>query len=312
MFKCRVILANAKAFQDLFWDVMKAKHGTAFAVVAPQGRKGDGGNDGYLPIDGHYYQIFAPVDPKDKAAKAASKLADDFAKVKAQWGKPPNALKKYSFAFNDKFEGAPKDIEIALNDLRAEHKDVTFAQYCGRDLETDFMGLPEAEWDRIVGMPVPDPVRVAGLDYSVLGEVIRFILSSDAAEEEVRLDLPPELDEKINLIDLSSTNAALIKRGAMMTGHVEKYIKNYSAFALAELRDRVVAHYETAKAQILQSPPSSGSVVDAVFFLFRRSLVPRGATVAALTAVDAIVGYFFEACDVFDPKAERGSSGASP
>ncbi len=85
MFKCRCILASAKAFQDLFWAVMKAKHGTAFEPVAPQGRKGDGGNDGYLPADKHYHQLYAPLDPKEKAGAAAKKLAQDFAKLKSQW-----------------------------------------------------------------------------------------------------------------------------------------------------------------------------------------------------------------------------------
>lgn len=314
LFKCRAILANARAFQDLFWDVMKAKHGDEFATVAPQGRKGDGGNDGYLPRAKHYYQVFAPIDPKAKVMVAVKKLGVDFEKVVKQWAQKNGGLDKFSYAFNDKYEGAPKDIELALQDLRRAHSPISFAQYCCRELESDFMGLPDTEWDRIVSMNIPASSRVTGMDYSVLGEVIRFVMSADVSDSQTRLDLPPELDEKINLNGLSKANGVRIRSGALLTGHIEKYIKGNSAFALTALRDHMVGHYETAKKVIEKNAPAPvGSKGDAVFDLFRRSLFPRGgATVAAVTAVDAVIGYFFEACDVFDPRVSKGDPGASP
>ncbi len=307
-----MILSNAKAFQDLFWDVMKAKHGQDFAPVAPQGRKGDGGNDGYLPSDKHYFQLYAPVDPKEKVTVATRKLARDFSKVKDQWGKEEGGLKKYSFAFNDKYEGAPKDIELALNKLRETHAGITFAHYCCRDLEADFMNLPETEWDRILGMPVPDPARLSSLDYSVLSDVIRFVMCADVADANTRLDLPPELDKKIELNDLARRHAISIQNGALLAGHIERYFRSYSVFALVELRDHVVGHYETAKQVVRESGARHTPDVDSVFALFRRSLFPKNATIATTTAVDAVIGYFFEACDIFDPNAEKGLPGASP
>ena len=45
--------------------------------------------------------------------------------------------------------------------------------------------------------------------------------------------------------------------------------------------------------------------VDAVFDVFRRSLCPPGSVVGTWLAVDLIIGYFFEACDVFDPNAKK-------
>ena len=162
LFMCRVIVTHAKAFQDLFWDVMKAKHGQNFAPVAPQGQKGDGGNDGYHTIEKHYYQLFAPLDPRAKVTTAVGKLVTDFPKVKLQWGgKKGSGLLKFSFAFNDKYEGAPKEIEQELDALRKKHRPIIFAQYCCRDLGTDFMALPETEWDRILGGMVPDPCGLA-------------------------------------------------------------------------------------------------------------------------------------------------------
>jgi hypothetical protein len=315
MFKSRCILANARAFQDLFWAVMKAKHGTAFEAVGPQGSKGDGGNDGYLPADKHYYQLYAPVDPKEKAAAAANKLVADFAKVKSQWGgKNGRGLSLYTFAYNDKYDGTPKDISLQLQGLRAKHTNVTFAHCGAADVETEFMGLPDTEWDRVLGGAVPDPERVASLDYTVLAEVIRHVLACDVDEAESRFDLPPELDKKIKLNNLSHVHAIRIQSGALLTGRVEKYFQGNSVFALTELRDHVVGVYEAAKNVVaVSSPPIGTTVVDAVFALFRRSLFPKSASAATTTAVDAVIGYFFEACDVFDPKpVSKGRPGASP
>jgi len=315
MFKCRCILAHAKAFQDLFWAVMKAKHGTVFEAVGPQGSKGDGGNDGYLPADMHFYQLYSPVDPKEKAGIAATKLATDFATVKSQWGgKKGRGLVLFTFAYNDKYEGTPKDISLGLQDLRAKHKGITFAHCGAADVETTFMNLPDEEWDRVLGAAVPDPDRIVGLDYSVLAEVIRHVVACDVGEAESRFDLPPALDKKIKLNKLSKVHAVRVQSGALLTGRIEKYFQGHSAFALGELRDHVVGVYEAAKRAVVATPPPAGTAtVDAVFALFRRSLFPKAATTAAAVAVDAVVGYFFEACDVFDPKpAAKGQSGASP
>lgn len=311
MFKCRCILSNAKDFQDLFWAVMKCIHGSAFEPIQPQGSKGDGGNDGYLPASKHYYQLYAPVNPMEKAAKAAKKLAKDFVKVKLQWGS--HGISKFTYAYNDKYQGVPKDISQCLQSLRTSHSAITFAAYGAADLETDFFRLDDTEWDRILGGAVPDPDRIVGLDYGVLGEVIRHIMSCEVEMEEARIDLPPELDEKIELNQLSKANAVRIMNGALQTGHIDRYFKANSVFALENLRDHVVGVYEASKKAIAASPPESLSVVDSVFLVFRRNLFPRHATTATALAVDAIIGYFFEACDVFDPSSSsRGLPGATP
>ena len=203
-------------------------------------------------------------------------------------------MEKYTFAYNDKYDGTPKEISLKLNELRAKHKSISFASYSSADLETDFLSLPETDWDRILGGAVPDPDRIANLDYGVFGGVVRQIVAAEIIESNSRFDLPPELDEKIVLNNLSKRNSVLIQNGALYTGHVEKYFKDNSAFALDELRDHVVGVYEVAKKVVADVPPTGeGVVADAVFTLFRRSLFPKSATTATATAVDAVIGYFW-------------------
>jgi hypothetical protein len=137
-------------------------------------------------------------------------------------------------------------------------------------------------------------------------------MCADVAESDSRLNLPPELNAKIDLNNLGQPYAIILRRGAQQTGHIERYFKANSAFALSELRDHVVGHYEAAKRVLAMDPPTEVPHVDAVFQLFRRSLFPKGATAATVLAVDAVIGYFFEACDVFDPAAPKDLPGASP
>lgn len=313
LFKCRCILANASAFQSLFWEVMKAKHGDAFEAIAPQGRKGDGGNDGYFPAAKHYFQIYAPWSPIERAEAAAKKLKIDFDKLRTVWsGKKGASLLKYSFVFNDKYQGIPKDIGLALNELRLAHPNISFSHSGCPELETDFLSLSVTAWDGILAMQLPGPSSITRIDYCVLSEVIQHIMSSEVGESETRIDLPPELDDKIKLNNLSRSHATKILNGANYSGHILKYFEASSPFAKRELRDHVVGIYETAKQVARDDAISDSTSADAVFALFWRALFPKNRNLAAATAVDALIGYFFEACDVFDPHADKELPGASP
>lgn len=315
MFKCDVILAHGKEFQSLFWAVKKAKHGQDFETVQPQGSLGDGGNDGYLVSTKHYFQLYSPVKPtaKDKIKKAVTKLRGDFAKLKKDWD-ARGGIAVFSFVYNDKYEGMPKAISQELGTLRKAHPGVTFFAFSAADLELDFMGLPDSEWDGILGGPVPDLERLAGLDYSVLAAVVKHVMACDFEEAESRLELPPELDDKIQVNKLSEFNARKIRNGANMTRLIDRYFEGKSIDEKGELKDRVVSIYERAKKVAAEEPPPDGaSPADVVFKLFRRGLCPKTRTVPTAAAVDAVIGYFFEVCDVFDPKpSSKGLPGASP
>ena len=245
---------------------------------------------------------------------AARKLSKDYSTISNHWGgMDKRGIKKFTFVYNEKYEGMPRDVSLCLQQLRANQPEVTFESCGAADLESDFMNLPEGDWDRILGGAVPDPDRVVSLDYSVLGEVIRHILSCDIDDEETRIVIPPNLDEKIALNNLSQVHAVRIRNGAISVGQIQRYFSSNSTFALQDLRDHVVGIFEAAKQSVAALPPDSEPVVDAVFKVFRRSLFPRRSTVVVSTAVDAIIGFFFEACDVFDPDPQsRGLPGATP
>ena len=99
-FQNKVYLKNGTEFQSFFESVME-KAFSDFQKIRPYGNMGDGGNDGYRKKEGIYYQVNAPINPKEKEATAAKKLKNDFQKLKTNW-EEISSIKKYIFVLNDK------------------------------------------------------------------------------------------------------------------------------------------------------------------------------------------------------------------
>lgn len=140
LFVNRLLKANNQAFQQFFWAVMRAKHGPEFVEIRPQGRLGDGGNDGYLPADGHYFQVYGPVDPQEKVTEAAKKLAGDFEKLKTSWHQT-TPIRAYSFVFNDKYEGTFTKIAQTLGKIEKVNPTVKCRPFTAGHLEDVFLSL---------------------------------------------------------------------------------------------------------------------------------------------------------------------------
>lgn len=83
LFRLEVHQSQGDAFQCLFGTVMKYAD-PRFRLVAPWGDWGDGGNDGWIAEDGHYFQVYGPKATtryEDICMTALGKAIDDFAKL---------------------------------------------------------------------------------------------------------------------------------------------------------------------------------------------------------------------------------------
>jgi len=311
LFANRLLKATNQAFQQLFWAVKGARHGQEFVKVRPQGRKGDGGNDGYLPADGHYFQLYGPIDPNEKVAVAVKKLAEDFDKLKASWDHT-NKILAYTFAYNDKYEGTFPDIAKALEEIGKANQGVTCRVFTASHLEDEFLSLPPGKLDEIIGL-LPDPTRIVQIDYSVLRDVVAHIMNSPSKAVTTRFGDLPELGEKIRLNNLCSAWGDVIRKGARQSGHVDNYFSKNSNFLKQALRDHLVEIYQRVRdaGRALQTIPDGINREDLIFDDFRRALLPGNATISAEAAVEILIGYYFEACDIFDPHADKESPSAS-
>ncbi len=139
-FSKKVHEKNGSEFQSLFSDVME-KAVPEFQKVRPYGNVGDGGNDGYVPSKGIYYQVYAPENPSGRSTEASKKMVDDFNKLKnSGWSEISN-IKEYHFVFNDKNNGLDSVLESARAQLANENPGITFGTLLPRKLEEVFLNL---------------------------------------------------------------------------------------------------------------------------------------------------------------------------
>lgn len=126
-------------YQAFFEDIMQLAY-PDFQKVRPYGNDGDGGNDGYRPEKGIYYQVYSPKNPKEKEAVAATKLTNNFKTLKEKWD-PINKINEYNFTFNDKNTGVSIKIRAALSKLAFKYKGIKFKLFTPKDLENIFFTL---------------------------------------------------------------------------------------------------------------------------------------------------------------------------
>ncbi len=105
------------------------------------------------------------------------------------------------------------------------------------------------------------------------------------------------------LLTCDCPGADLIRAGARQSGHVDVYFQKNSMFLRKTVCDHVVGAYLESQAAIEANTPSDIRRVDLVFADFRQRITPPCAKVSVLGAVDALISYYFEACDIFDPFA---------
>ncbi|HHM2189858.1 hypothetical protein ELJ63_30425, partial [Klebsiella pneumoniae] len=81
--RLEILRSNGVEYQRLFETVMELSYPEKFRKVKPWGRKGDGGNDGYIPERGEYYQVYAPEELNRETIKfAIKKMKADVEKIK--------------------------------------------------------------------------------------------------------------------------------------------------------------------------------------------------------------------------------------
>ena len=142
-FWLRIHEKNATEFQSFFESIAE-KGFSGFQIIRPYGNIGDGGNDGYIPSEGVYFQVYAPQNPQEKDADAAKKLKTDFTKLQESGWDQISNIKKYNFVFNDKGNGTTIEIEKALAELRSKNPSIEFNVFLPKDLEEIFFSLDQA------------------------------------------------------------------------------------------------------------------------------------------------------------------------
>lgn len=116
--KIKLILyeKNKNEFEDFVIEAYRIEYPN-IQSVKPQGQKGDGSNDGYVPNE-LVLQCYAPE--RIIAQQTNGKIEKDLNRaINSGW-----KFKEWHFVINDKFQGIPRDVHHKIDELNDTYKDI--------------------------------------------------------------------------------------------------------------------------------------------------------------------------------------------
>jgi hypothetical protein len=288
IFQNKINKANGQKFEDIFSDIMKYAYPDDFQQIKPYGRSGDMKNDGYIKSKGIFFQVYGPEDIAKSVSYAKGKLKEDLSGLLQKW----KSVNEFYFLINDKYNGIPSELVIEVNKLITENNlkgGVKGADY----LENLLFSLADDQIVTITGH-IPDPSKIRVLDYSVLNEVIAYIMEISLTEAVLSDILLPDWDKKIKFNNLSQIVARLLNSGSIQMASLDEYLMNQGNFFADELRNKINEIYIAEKEHFIG---------DKLFCRIVSIASPKEGTVYQ-SAVIVIMAKYFETCDIFEPPPE--------
>lgn len=290
-FQLKIHEADGQKFEDIFTSIMNYKEKEDFQQIKPWGNIGDRKNDGYIKSKGMYYQVYAPEEIRTSYTSAVNKLKKDFDGLMVQW----SPIKEYYFVVNDKYKGVNADCEQTIQELKVSHNLDKSSFLTAKDLENYLFELDDDQIFTIAGF-IPDPAKIKNLDYSILNEVIVYIMQLSVGEDDNPKIKAPNWDKKIEFNGLSEYVSQLLNNGNVFVSKLETYLKNNSDFLADSLRDRMNEIYLQEK---------ENNIGDKLFLAIVNRASPKE-QILYQTIVIIIMAKYFETCDIFEePSVEE-------
>lgn len=303
MFKNKVLAADGQQFENLFVAVMGQAR-PDFRAIKPQGKIGDRKNDGCEPTAGRYYQVYAPEDATTKESASVKKIENDFAGLKKYWGTlHSTGIKEFYFVLNDRYKGAFPTTHKALSDIQKNHGLQKADVFSCKDIENViFEELSDDQIQTVVSF-LPDVSTIVKVDYGILTEVVGHILKNIPSKAVPGKLISPEFEIKLTFNDLSAA-APYLKAGSILSSAVESFFERNSDFALQAVRQSLNDMYIDATQEGFTANPTIGlTAQDQMYFHILSSATPtvgKSQLPAAQRAVQVLLSYFFESCDIFE------------
>lgn len=282
LFENKIQRSDGNAFEDLFTQVMNYAE-PEFEQIKPWGNIGDRKNDGFIRSKGVFYQVFAPENITKSYPDAITKLEKDFAGLVSQW----NPVNEFYFVVNDKYKGVHADANQIIAKLVKDNSLINGKILTAKDLERIVFDLPDDLIISIVGF-LPDWEQITNLDFSVLNQVIGYIMKLPVKPLGGIIKYP-DWDEKITFNNLCKETKQNLDTASFNLGALNEYLANES-FLAEELQKKLIGIYEELK------PSYNG---DSLFWEIATRVMPKNEQ-AFLTPVLTIMAKYFESCDIFE------------
>ncbi|UPL51266.1 ABC-three component system protein [Hymenobacter sublimis] len=288
-FKLRVYESKGDVYQSLFSDVMQRAHPEDFMKTRPWGNLGDKKNDGFLKSERHLYQVYAPNEMT--AAQAIKKIEEDFLGALPHWG---SDFDKWSFVHNA-FDGLGPHIQQTILALEKQHHPIKLTPFSPIDLSKKLFSLDEDDIMAVLGLPYK-PTRPSQITFEEIKHVLEQLAHSLPEQPAHIQEVPPG---KLNANSLSSNSRNLVRMGMGLAPRVGDFFGTHRFDP--ELGNRVAQVLREEYIRLKGSRIGPDAIYSALFNLIRQH--QHSSEAAAL----AILAYFFERCDIFEPLSSTPS-----
>jgi hypothetical protein len=295
-FQLKVYKISGDEFQRLFNQVMGYAH-PGFQAITPWGNWGDGGNDGWIPDEGHYFQVYGPKPTTTDSETAALKKAiDDFDKLPKKW----QDVRSYSFVMNDRFQGIPAPIASALQKLEKDKKLTKARGFPMAELMEFFMQLAlDKRQDIIGGIPQAD---VTFIDPREVAELLKSLADNADNRLTFLTDKAPDFDEKIEFNGLTDPVSAKLNALSYQVSLIDEFLDKRDFGLRQAIAQEIRAYYQQSKAAIPDGLQDAGN---RRYFWLVDKLIPPTVTHshslgAYRAAAELVIAKYFETCDAYD------------
>lgn len=291
-FENAFLKAKGDAFQIFFEQLMSRAYEADFMACRPWGNVGDKKNDGFLKAERRLFQVYAPNEMT--AAQAKKKISEDFAGALEHWGKH---FDKWTFVHNAS-DGLPPHVQELLLETERNNPGVKIEPWSLEELRTVFRRLELADLQSWFGYTPPTASEQAGIGF----EDIRIVLEDIAARELPKDHAVMTVDSgKLKANRLSDNVQMLLTAGMSKAPLVKQFFDEWHQPTYGERMAKAFrARYEKLREG---NPPLHPNEIFDALRLWTGGTNQHSAT--RLASILAVLAYFFERCDIFEPANAR-------
>ena len=282
-FENTFLRAKGNEFQTFFERLMSLAYKADFMACRPWGNIGDRKNDGFLKSERRLFQAYAPNEME--AAKAISKITEDFEGAKVHWGEH---FCKWTFVHNAT-DGLPPHVQQILLDFEKRNPGITLDPWGLEELRAVFRRLSLDDLAAWFG-PAPTEETKARLGFKDIQVVLESLAGKAISSNATVKDVPPG---KIEANDLAESVAILVKSGMTKTPLVSTFLEAWHDETLGE---RLAAAFREEYKRLRGSSHPNRIFSELQAWVGGNQIGTPEHQMAVLT----VLAYFFERCDIFE------------
>lgn len=297
-FDLKIRSSYGTAFQDFFSTVMEKLHADDFIRVRPFGAAGDKGCDGYLSTSGQVFQCYGKLeDSPPNVAIIVKKLDDDYRLASDHL---KQIMKEWHFSHN-LVNGLPTDAVLKIEAMKKAHPKHEFGVVGPAGLEDRVFKLEMHQIIELLG-PAATAQDTRNLRIEEVRDLVATLMATIDTGSVIQQDIRPVPRDKLTFNQLPHHWSGLIIAASQNGPYVRRYLEQH---ADPEIGDKLAKIFSERYRELKQQNLEPGTIMDN---LYEQITGIGRVSTQRQVAAQALLGYLFDSCDIFEDKPVRSVS----